>query len=399
MHIHLDPVGGVSGDMFVSALLDMSPALEPHLQRAISGLRLSSAVSLKRVDAGDGTLNGSGLSLEFENEVGGDHAHNHLRDIRVLIGGSDLPKPVRSRALDIFERLGRAEAQVHGTALDDITFHEVGALDSIVDIVSAAVLMETLGAESWSVGPVPVGSGRVCTQHGPLPVPAPATLLLLRGMTVFDDGVPGERVTPTGAAILAHLSPSQGFPATPMRLTRSGCGFGERRFEALPNILRVMELSRESRLSTDQALLLGFEIDDQSPEDLAEGLERLRAINGVHDVSTISVTGKKGRLGFGVRVICEPAAEGAALEACFVQTTTLGVRRQIVERRVLPRRSTTVEGIGVKLAERPDGVSAKAEMDHLADAAEGHRARAVLGARLSEAAINEKAEIHEPNET
>ena len=390
MHIHLDPVGGISGDMFAGAILDMRPDLEPGLVAALAALGLERAITVRRVDRTDGVLAGSGFDVAGT-ELAGEppHAHTHHSQIRTLIEGAGLSSGVKARALDIFQRLASVEARVHGVPIDDVAFHEVGALDSIVDIVAASVLIETLGADSWSVAAIPMGSGRTKSQHGTLPLPAPATLRLLEGMRLFDDGIPGERVTPTGAAILAHLQPTQGGPKQPMRLAGSGTGFGTKRFDGVPNILRVMAFDAAEDSHTDWVSMLSFEIDDQSPEDLAVGLDAIRDEPGVVDVSSFTISGKKGRIGFSVRVLCDPATENAAIAACFQQTTTLGIRRQTVERCILDRRSVTRDGIGVKIAERPDGRTAKAEMDDISRTAVGHDARQMLAADACAKALQE----------
>ena len=165
--------------------------------------------------------------------------HHLYRDIRTLLGESDLDPGVRARALDIFARLAKAESTVHGVSVEEVSFHEVGAYDSIADIVCAAWLIEHLDA-TWSCGPLPIGRGRVGTSHGRLPVPAPVTVELLRGMVVDQDSHRGERITPTGAAIVAHLAPSFEPLPGPMRLERSGTGFGTSRLPGTSNVLRLL---------------------------------------------------------------------------------------------------------------------------------------------------------------
>jgi len=282
-----------------------------------------------------------------------------------------LDAAVAARAEAIFAVLAEAEAQVHGVSVDQVEFHEVGALDSIADIVGAAWIIESLGPATWSVGALPLGSGRVHTAHGALPVPAPAVVKLLQGFAFADDGLPGERVTPTGAAILRHLGCASGVGPRPGRLTASGLGFGSRKLPGLANVLRVLAFDMSDTPAADEVALLAFEIDDQTAEDLALGLERLRACAGVLDVVQSPVFGKKGRMAAQVQVLAQPQRLAAIVAACFAETTTLGVRHQLIARSVLERKASTVAAaagaaVRVKLARRPDGtLSAKAESEDL----------------------------------
>lgn len=289
-----------------------------------------------------------------------------------------LAAAVGDRALAIFGLLAEAEAGVHGVPVEEATFHEVGAWDSIADIVAAAFLIEAIGADRWSVGPLPQGSGRVRCAHGELPVPAPATVRLLEGFVFHDDGRPGERVTPTGAAILKQLRAQSGAGEGPRRLIRIGHGFGLRRFEGISNVLRVLvsEPVAPAGTASEQIAVLGFEVDDQTAEDLAIGLDHLRGMEGVFDVLQTPAFGKKGRLVTALRLLVRPDAVERVTAACFAETTTLGVRCHIEERAVLARAGGRVDnGIRVKLATRPDGSrTAKAESDDLAAMA-GHAPR------------------------
>ena len=235
----------------------------------------------------------------------GSHHHPHRRfaDIRAWIEGSRLDRPVAERAAAIFTLLAEAEAEVHGIAAADVTFHEVGAWDSIADVVCAAWLIDSLKPVSWSSAPLPLGGGRVATAHGVLPVPAPATALLLAGTPVHHDGVGGERVTPTGAAILRYLGPAFDAAGLAGRISRTGHGFGARRLDGMSNVLRALVLDtagggagRGHPWEEETVGVCAFEVDDQTAEDLAVGLERLRAGDGVLDVVQTPVFGKKGRI-------------------------------------------------------------------------------------------------------
>jgi uncharacterized protein (DUF111 family) len=273
---------------------------------------------------------------------------------------------------------------VHGISPEAVEFHEVGAWDSIADIVGAAYLIATLDASRWTTGPLPLGSGQVKTAHGLLPVPAPATALLMQGFETIDDGVAGERVTPTGAAILRYLCLNPAPFKGPRTMTGSGVGFGTRVLPGISNCLRVLTFEEAAAAAgTRQLAVVEFEIDDQTPEDLALGLERLRAHPAVIDVVQSQVLGKKGRMMTAVRLLAAPEALDQAVAAVFTETATIGLRHYIVAGAVLPRTVQTVEVEGhafrVKIVERPGGRTAKAESDDLSPH-EGQAERARLRA-------------------
>ncbi len=380
MHLYLDPVGGVAGDMFAAAVLDAFPALEAELRAALDASGIGAHARVARVGHDDGTMTGSRFVVDPGPE--GETRSRDASEIGRIIEGAGLDRAVRERAAAIFSLLAGAESRVHGVPVDAVRFHELGGWDSIADVVSAAWLIEALGASGWSAAPLPLGRGRVATAHGLLPVPAPATVLLLEGMPVHDDGRPGERVTPTGAAILRHLAPSFAPLPGPLRLARAGSGFGARTLEGTSNVLRLLVFDAIAGQGTagDRVTVCRFEIDDQSPEDLAVALERLRARDGVLDVVQAPVFGKKGRLGVQVQVLARPGARAGVIEEVFAQTTTLGVRWHEVNRTVLARDAVEVGAGGgtvrVKRARRPGGpCTVKAEMDDLAALAGGRAAR------------------------
>lgn len=437
MHIHLDPLGGVAGDMFVAALLDLRPELAPAAIAAVRAAGLGDDIRLAFVPYSDGTLaggrfdvaespqrglpgRGAGLAQavghrhahehrhahahrphEHEGDAPGDAAgrgdayvyqrakqHSHTRwfDIRARLEASALEPAVRRRAIEIFALLAEAEARVHDKPVEDVSFHEVGAWDSIADIVAAAFLIESLMPCAWSIGPIPIGSGLVSTAHGMLPVPAPATALLLDGFLCFDDGLPGERVTPTGAAIIRHLQPASGIGQAPRRLKKSAHGFGTRRLPGRSNVLRALAFeTAASSAGADRVAVINFEIDDQTPEDLAEGLDKLRAVEGVIDVIQHPATGKRGRAVAAVQLLAKPESTETVSAACFSETTTLGLRVQVIERLILSRREALAsDGVRVKFAQRPAGLTAKADIKDVADA-DGHSGRQ----RLRDRAVSE----------
>jgi pyridinium-3,5-bisthiocarboxylic acid mononucleotide nickel chelatase len=379
-HVHLDPLGGLAGDMFLAALLDAHPefAEETFAEMRAAGLPDSWQTRLVRHD--DGVLSGRRVLIEApEVEPGGPPAH--FADIRAGLHAAPLRPAVRARAIAIFTELAEAEAAVHGVPVEEVHFHELADWDSVADIVGAAWLIEALAPVSWSAGPLPVGSGRIMTRHGPLPVPAPATARLLEGFAVHDDGIAGERVTPTGAAILCHLRPEQHLPPGAWRLTASGNGFGTRRLPGISNLLRALAYQEDEGWRQDERVaVLAFEVDDQSPEELAVGLEALRAAEGVLDVVQLPAFGKKGRLAAQVQVLARPERLDAVIERCFVETTTIGLRWRIEARAVLAREVVTVAApdgeVGVKVVRRPGGLrSAKAEIDQVSGGDHAGRTR------------------------
>jgi uncharacterized protein (TIGR00299 family) protein len=397
-HIHIDPIGGIAGDMFAAALLDAWPALADGLVDDLRKAGLASDVAVRVEKVVGEVLAGSRFVVDDPREKLGarppghavlvradleDHAHVPFREVRGRIATSGLHARVIERAQDIFLHLARAEAAVHGVAdVDGVVFHEVGAMDSVADIVAAAILIERSQAKSWSCGPLPIGSGSVSTAHGVLPVPTPATQRLLQGLAVVDDGRPGERTTPTGAAIVKHLAPSSTKPRGVM--SNAGVGWGTKRFGDLPNIVRVVAIDTSDDPSVefdpvqrDVVCSLSFEIDDQSPEDLAIGLERVRETQGVVDVIQLPVFGKKNRMSTSIRVLCATDAEDRVVTACFSETTTLGVRIERIERALLRRQESVVDGVRVKRALRPGGPTLKAEADDVARVDTAH-ARAQL---------------------
>ncbi len=379
-HVHLDPVGGIAGDMFAAALCHARPDLEPGMLRALGNAGLPDTARPGFTEDRRGGIAG----LRFSVEVG-DHRHasGTFSAIRDRLRASALDEPVRERAIAILTLLAEAEAQIHGVPVETVHFHELADWDSIADVVAAAWLIEALGRPSWSVGPLPLGGGYVRAAHGSLPVPAPATALLLEGLPVVDDGIGGERVTPTGAAIVRHLAPRPRPSGRPLRLVATGHGLGTREIHGLPNMLRALLLTDDetAAIGTDRVGVIRFEIDDQTAEDLALGLDRVRALPEVRDVCQWPTMGKRGRMGAAVQVLCEAEALERVADACLAETSTIGLRLGIEARRVLDRRAvaTTIRDVplDVKTVQRPGGErSAKAELASLEAAAGSFATRA-----------------------
>jgi uncharacterized protein (TIGR00299 family) protein len=416
VHVHLDPIGGVSGDMFVAGLLDAFPE---HAAASVAAAERVAGVPCRLVAHRDHVLTGARFLVEAPGGMAVECAHGHQHDdenhhhhreqahgyhertawqaIRARLQVAELPHGARARAIGIFAVLAGAEAAVHGIAPDDVMFHEVGAADSVADIVAAAFVIDAIGPTTWSVAPLPMGGGRISTAHGIMPVPAPAVALLLEGFDMIDDGVGGERVTPTGAAILRHLG-CQTRHGLAGRLAGSGVGFGTRSLPTMSNVLRVLTVAPTHEIAAagvHRALaVVTFEVDDQSAEDLACGLDHIRTVTGVHDVMQIAVFGKKGRIATQVQVLAAPERLEPVVQACFRETTTIGLRTAVVQARALSRtmRQVEVDGaaVRVKRVMRPGGATGKAEADD-SRALAGHAARARLRRRAEAAAEEENA--------
>ena len=390
--IHLDPIGGIAGDMFVAAMADAFPEL-------VAGALLEVGKVCRSREGGnpisltphhDGLFHGHRFCVPKPPSA---HSHTSYREIRARLETAGLEPAVLLHALGLFQLLAEAEGAVHGIAPEQVEFHEVGAWDSIADFIAAAHFIAALSPTCWTAGPLPLGGGRVSTAHGVMPVPAPATTRLLEGLEVIDDGVGGERVTPTGAAIVRYLNQKSGTDPgrTPVLVAATGHGFGTRRLPGMPNMLRVIAFTASAlpQPLDEEIAALEFEIDDQAAEDLAVALERIRCAPGVLDASPSPVVGKKGRLATRVHVLAQPEAADAVADLCLAQTTTLGVRIARVMRRVAPSASVrTAEGVRVKVASRPSGeMTAKAEMDDLARVAGGRAEREDARRRAEDEAL------------
>lgn len=284
MHVHLDPLGGVAGDMFVAAMLDAWPDLAKSTIASVRAAGFGDEIGVAHLRHDDGVLTGSRFDVRGPKEALGKqngrahhHHHTHWADLRASLEGGALADSVKTHALGIFTELAKAEAAVHGKDIETVAFHEVGNWDSIADIVAAAALLDTLAIESWSIGSLPIGSGRVDTAHGELPVPAPATVLLLKGFAFHDDGRPGERVTPTGAALLRHLSPASTIGLEPRMLARCGYGFGTRRLEGMSNVLRLLAFEPTVRSSVEDETArtdVGQIVEPAADQPIALGSDR-----------------------------------------------------------------------------------------------------------------------------
>jgi uncharacterized protein (TIGR00299 family) protein len=334
--LYFDCFAGISGDMTLGALVAAGVDAR-ELKERIALLDLPGyEIEFEKVDRSGITATRAGVRLTRE-----EHHHRHLSDIRKIIEGSRLDDSVKGRALKIFGRLAEAEARVHDVPVEKIHFHEVGALDAIVDVVGACVGFELLGVERFAASALHVGSGTVEMAHGRFPVPPPAVAELLKGAPVYSTDIKGELVTPTGAAIVATLCESFG-QIPRMRVEATGYGAGTREYKDFPNVLRLIVGETEESGADEELLMLETNVDDVSPQVLGHLLERAFEL-GALDCFHTPVQMKKNRPGVLVSVLCRPAERERLLELLFDETPTLGVRSYAVTRRALEREAVTVE--------------------------------------------------------
>lgn len=373
--LYLDCSSGISGNMLFAALVDLGLD-EVAWREALSRLALDD-VEVTLEETRRAGIRGRYGQVKLPHE----HAHRHLSDVLAILARAQLAPRVQARAEAIFRALAEAEAEVHGISVEEVHFHEVGALDAIVDVVSAAFLIEATGAERVLCSRVRTGFGSVRCEHGLMPVPAPATALLLRGAPTFAGEVEGEFTTPTGAAILRACVDAFG-PQPPLRVERVGHGAGSREAPH-PNLLRAFlgELedparegpAREGRVD-ERVLEVECHVDDMSGEDLGFLLEALLQGPAV-DAIALPATGKKGRPAHVVRALARPDDEEAVLELLFSRSTTLGARVREERRVALVREEVVVEtSLGPVRAKRTrfGGERLRPEYDDLAGLARRH---------------------------
>ena len=346
-----DLIGGVSGDMFVAALLDLGLPLNKLRAelRKIPTLRFDLKAAKKPVH--------SIRATQFQVICAKDESPRSWKQIRGLIKRSKLTAAVKATGLEAFTCLAEAEAKIHGIAVDKVHFHEVGATDSIVDIMAAAIGIEELGIDDFHFSKIPLGRGITRSQHGPLPVPGPATLELLRGLPVFGVDIDAETVTPTGAALVRALGKTFGIQPA-MTINRIGCGTGQKDFPTRPNLFRLVVGDTDARWSQEQMLAIETNIDDMNPQFYDHVMERLFAA-GARDVFLAPIQMKKNRPGTLLRVIAEPRDREKLARIIFRETSTIGIRYYPIGRIILKRESKKIKTrygeVAIKIVEQPDG--------------------------------------------
>jgi len=333
---YLDAFSGISGDMTVGALVDAG-ADQARLLDMLEGLGTGARLHFETVKRRG--FRATKFVVELPPEQ--NHGHRHLPEVLELLERSSLPSRVKEMAAAVFHTLARAEAAVHGIPVEKVHFHEVGAVDSIVDIAGAAAGFYLLGVDRIYCSPVNLGTGSVRTQHGVLPVPAPATAELLRGKPVYASGPALELTTPTGAAIAVTLAEAFG-PLPPIQIEAIGYGAGTKELDDRPNVLRVIVGQASGATEAIQVAVIETNIDDASPELLAHATEQLMAA-GALDVSLSPLIMKKGRPGVLLRVIAPLERREELAARLLEETTTFGVRMYSAERRVKARQLVEVE--------------------------------------------------------
>lgn len=370
--LYLDCFSGISGDMLLGALLDAGAPFD-ELERVVASLGLDGvSIARERVDRA-----GIGATKFRVAEGGHDHHHDHeghkhdhhhhghhhrgLSEITAIVERAALPAAARTRATGLFRRLAEVEAGIHGVPVEEVHLHEVGAIDSIVDITLAVAAMEWLAPERVVASSLNVGSGTVACEHGELPVPAPATVELLAGAPIYAQGPPVELVTPTGALLVTAYADGYG-PLPPMRVEQIGYGAGDRDLPARPNVLRALvgeaEETPEEAGAEERVVVLECEIDDMNPQLYGVLMERLTDA-GAFDVFYAPIQMKKNRPGTLVTVVAPPERREALAGLLFAESTTIGVRVTETARERLDREVVTVESpigpVRIKVARR-DGV-------------------------------------------
>jgi uncharacterized protein (TIGR00299 family) protein len=361
-----DPFAGISGDMTVGALLDLGLPLE-WLQGFIASLDLGD------VRAGAERVNRKGIAAtRLTLELPHEHAHRHLHHVVKIIEGTRAPAEVRERAVHAFTLLAHAEADVHGTTVERVHFHEVGALDAIVDILCAVAGCAELGVSEYYTRPVALGRGWVDMEHGHFPVPPPAVLKLLRGIEVTDPSFEGECTTPTGAALLAALTGGRAAPAsyTPVA---NGFGAGTRDPHDRPNVLRLILIEPRAADGDGDVLVVQCDVDDLPPEYVPPLVEAVLAA-GALDCTATPTLMKKGRPGVRIEALASESTLDAVRGALFHAGSSIGVRWWPARRTVLPRRTETVTWRGVDVRVKRSllpggGERAKPEFEDVARAA------------------------------
>jgi uncharacterized protein (TIGR00299 family) protein len=392
---YLECFSGISGDMLLGALVDAGVPFR-CLEETAAALGVGARLTMRKVSRGglaatkvdvitpdtppaepeeahheheEHSSEVSGLHHEHSHEEHHHHPHTHtphraLSTILEIIRSAPLSDAVKQRSMRAFQLLSEAEAAIHSIPVEDVHFHEVGAVDTIIDIVCSAAGVEALGVERWLASPLNVGSGTVVCQHGTLPVPAPATVALLGDAPVYAAGPPMERVTPTGAAALRMLDVRYA-KLPPMRIVKTGYGAGGRETPGQPNLLRLLVGEEEvaEPAATEPIAVIETVIDDSNPQVIAYVSEMLLAA-GAWDVYRAAMQMKKGRTGVQMTVLCRPDLMPALGDLLFRETTTIGLRWRLENKLALTREFAVVETrwgkVNIKIARLPNGEVANA---------------------------------------
>jgi len=350
---YFDCFSGISGDMTLGALVDGGLSID-SLRTELAKLNLP-GYEIKAEIVKRSGIAATKVRVIIDNK---EQTSRHLTDILNIIDGSSLSDTIKRKSGMIFKRLGEAEARVHGTTTDNIHFHEVGAVDSIVDIVGSVIGLELLGISQIITSSINVGSGTVQTSHGLLPIPAPATAELLKGVPFYESATKFELTTPTGAAIISTLGASFG-PLPTMRVDRIAYGAGDKDFPDRPNVLRLMIGELVATYVEDTSIIIETNIDDMSPQLYDYVIEKLM-LQGAQDVYLTPIIMKKGRPAILLSVLTDKSKADMILDTIFRETTSIGVRIQEVGRKKLGREIKEVDTmygkIRVKISKRGDDI-------------------------------------------
>ncbi len=333
---YLDCFSGISGDMMVGALLDAGFSIQ-DLRRELSRLDLSGYQISAKKEARNNIF-GTKFSVSYDPEKQGSR---YIGDIKDILINSKLSQPVISKCISVFEKIARAEGEIHNISPERVHFHEIGAIDSILDIVATVAGIHKLGIEKLYSSMIPLGRGIVESAHGLIPVPAPATVKLLEGIPVDYSGQEAEMVTPTGAALVSSLCSFFG-PMPPMIIERSGYGVGTRHLSGRPNLLRIIIGDESEAYLSDTVVCLEANLDDLSPEVMGYLMDILFS-EGALDVCFAHIQMKKNRPGVQIQVICRPEHREKLINIIFRESTTLGIRHTFAERALLKREKIEVQ--------------------------------------------------------
>jgi uncharacterized protein (TIGR00299 family) protein len=332
---YFDCFSGISGDMILGALLDAGLSFD-QLQKELTSL----AIEGYGISANSVTKSGF-AATKLDVHVNEKQPHRHLANIEKIIHESQLSENIKHEAIKVFDRLAQAEAKVHRTTKENIHFHEVGAVDAIVDVVGCIIGLDLLGVEKVFSSPVSLGTGKVVCQHGEIPVPAPASVELVKGYPVRMTGIEAELTTPTGAALITTLASNFGDMPS-MKIDSVGHGAGGRELKERPNILRVFLGETTADLEHDHIMVVETNIDDMNPEIVAYATEKLFEA-GALDVFITPMIMKKGRQGQQITVLVDEEKLPIVMDTLFTETSTIGVRMLGMERRKLPHQTKIVE--------------------------------------------------------
>lgn len=350
--MYIECAMGAAGDMLMAALYELIDEKEKFISK-MNSLGLP-GVHVRAVPAVKCGITGTHMEVTVDGKEEHEHHHGHhhshhehstLHGIEHIVSHMDLSEKIKKDILNIYTLIAEAEAAAHGTEIDQIHFHEVGTLDAVADISGICILMDMIKADEVTVSPVHVGSGHVHCAHGILPVPAPATAHILKGVPVYGGSIDGELCTPTGAAVLKYFADSFG-PMPVMAAEKTGYGMGTKDFESA-NCVRIF--TGEEKSSADRIAELTCNIDDMTPEEISYAADKLME-KGALDVFVENILMKKGRPAFMLTVLCRTGEEDEFAEYIFRQTSTIGIRKKECERYILERHVETEDGMRVKVS-------------------------------------------------